>query len=429
MANLKTIQIIKNYKSPKGYYNGPAIKLGAGVLAYEAYTAASEAGYRVLGGTCSTVGLVGGYTQGGGHSLLSSLYGLSADNVLEWEVVTPKGQHIVATPHNGHRDLYYALSGGGGGTYGVVLSMTTRLHPDGPVGSATLAFSAREGDGDGGLDAFWDAVSAWHAYSPKLVDAGLAVFYHIVNGRFQTLSVAAPGLNETQVHALFQPFVDQLTTNHTGVSVSGFATRPADPGFLAHFNRDLGPLPFGWMAPSQLTGSRMIPRSLVRDPAANAKISDAMRLATASGHFYFGCGLLNASRFPHKGYENAVNPAWRGALSHCLVVGPWDFGASTDSGKRGIMMDRLDELTNYITPALEVATPGSGTYLNEANFLQRDWQRQFYGGGKGHYYAKLLGIKRRYDPQGLLYAVTAVGSEGWFADEQGRLCPKKKYER
>jgi hypothetical protein len=118
---LNSTEVIQNYTSPA--YSGPAIRLGAGVQAYQAYEAAYAAGYRVTGGTCPTVGLAGGYTQGGGHGALSSSYGLGADNVLEWEVVTPKGELIVTSPQN-HSDLHWALSGGGGGTFGVVVSMT-----------------------------------------------------------------------------------------------------------------------------------------------------------------------------------------------------------------------------------------------------------------------------------------------------------------
>lgn len=41
----------------------------------------------MVGGTCPPVGLAGGYTQGRGHSMLSTAYGLGADQVLEWEAV------------------------------------------------------------------------------------------------------------------------------------------------------------------------------------------------------------------------------------------------------------------------------------------------------------------------------------------------------
>ena len=63
--NLKTIDFL-DYNSST--YSGKAIKMGAGVQAFEAYEAASAHGLKIVGGECITVGLAGGYTQGGGHS-------------------------------------------------------------------------------------------------------------------------------------------------------------------------------------------------------------------------------------------------------------------------------------------------------------------------------------------------------------------------
>lgn len=87
--------------------------------AIEAYAFASAHNLAIVGGECPTVGLAGGYTQGGGHSSPSSKYGLAADRTLEWEVIDGRGNFLTATPtHNA--DLYWALSRSGGGTYGVV---------------------------------------------------------------------------------------------------------------------------------------------------------------------------------------------------------------------------------------------------------------------------------------------------------------------
>ncbi|KAF5873341.1 putative fad binding domain protein [Botrytis fragariae] len=109
---------IVDYRS--SYYNGKAIKVGAGVSVMEAMTAANSQGLVVVGGNDGTVGFAGGYTQGGGHGQLVSKYGLAADQVLEWEVVTGNGDFLIASPTE-NKDLYWALSGGGGGSYGVVL--------------------------------------------------------------------------------------------------------------------------------------------------------------------------------------------------------------------------------------------------------------------------------------------------------------------
>lgn len=65
MHKLKDITF-SNYTAEA--YVGPAVKLGAGVQAFEAYAAGQKAGLDVVGGECPTVGIVGGYTQGGGHS-------------------------------------------------------------------------------------------------------------------------------------------------------------------------------------------------------------------------------------------------------------------------------------------------------------------------------------------------------------------------
>ncbi|PQE23176.1 FAD binding domain-containing protein [Rutstroemia sp. NJR-2017a BVV2] len=127
---------ILDYKSPA--YTGKAMKIGAGVQASEAQATANAEGCVVVEGDGPTVGIAGGYTQGGGTSPLASKFGLAADQVLEWEVVTGTGELLTATPSQ-HSDLYWALSGGGGGTYGVVLSMTVKLHRNMPTAGATLS--------------------------------------------------------------------------------------------------------------------------------------------------------------------------------------------------------------------------------------------------------------------------------------------------
>ncbi|KAM7210500.1 hypothetical protein V8F06_014113 [Rhypophila decipiens] len=113
---------IINYKS--NYYTGKALKMGAGVSAGEAQALANSEGLLVVDGDCPTVGIAGGYLQGGESSPLASRFGLGVDSVLEWEVVTADGKLVTATPTNQYSDLYWALSGGGGGTFGAVLSVT-----------------------------------------------------------------------------------------------------------------------------------------------------------------------------------------------------------------------------------------------------------------------------------------------------------------
>lgn len=86
---------------------------------------------------------------------MTGLYGFAADKVLEWEVITADGDHVMATPTQ-NASLYLALSGGGGGTYVVVLSMTNRIFPDEKTAAAILSFHAAA---EGGVEAYWNSLS------------------------------------------------------------------------------------------------------------------------------------------------------------------------------------------------------------------------------------------------------------------------------
>lgn len=67
-------------------YTGPSVTVGAGVMGNELLEAVNKQGMTVVSGECATVGLAGGFTQGGGHSVLSTAFGLGADQALSYEV-------------------------------------------------------------------------------------------------------------------------------------------------------------------------------------------------------------------------------------------------------------------------------------------------------------------------------------------------------
>lgn len=98
----------------------------AGVQWGAVLAAAQEHGLAPLLGSSPTVGAIG-YTLGGGLGWLGRKYGLSIDNVLQFEVVTADGQRrIVSTDENS--ELFWGLRGSGG-SLGIVTSMIIRLFP------------------------------------------------------------------------------------------------------------------------------------------------------------------------------------------------------------------------------------------------------------------------------------------------------------
>jgi FAD/FMN-containing dehydrogenase len=96
----------------------------AGVKWGKVLAEAQQHGLAPLLGSSPNVGAIG-YTLGGGMGWLARKYGLAADSVLCFELVTPEGRLIYASA-NENSDLYWALRGGGG-NFGVVTGIKIRL--------------------------------------------------------------------------------------------------------------------------------------------------------------------------------------------------------------------------------------------------------------------------------------------------------------
>lgn len=399
--NMKSQEYIPNYSA--SYYEGPAIKLGSGNEGFDAYLGANKTNHRIVGGSCPTVGIAGGYSQGGGHSMLGSLYGMGADNVLEWEVVTADGQHLVATPEQ-NSDLYWAMSGGGGGTYAVAISMTSRLHPGGIVGGAALTFN----DTKVGNDVFWEAMSEWHRLLPQFIDAGNTALYVFTNTSFQSWGITMPNATLAEVDVRMKPFVDALTA----LGVEPVYIPHEAPTYYDHFDYYLGPLPYGATGYAPFYASRILPRAMVEDESQLPQMMGGLKAASQYEAFDpIACLAVNVANKTHP--DNAVNPAWRTSVGVCMSPGLWDPAAS-----QAEMLERNDFCANNLTQTYVDAMPDSGSYLNEANYKQEDWQQAFWGEN----YPRLLSIKEEYDPEHLFWAHVTVGSEYWYEDDEQRLC-------
>src|SRR5690606_36056636 len=103
----------------------PAVSLGSGAMWIDAYDAVTtRAGRYVQGGGCTTVG-VAGLVQSGGFGNFSKRFGTAAAGLLEAEIVTADGCVLVANACT-NPDLFWAIKGGGGGSFGVVTRLTLR---------------------------------------------------------------------------------------------------------------------------------------------------------------------------------------------------------------------------------------------------------------------------------------------------------------
>jgi FAD/FMN-containing dehydrogenase len=89
--------------------DGVAVTAGGGTQMLEVYRETAAINHTVVGGGGRTVAL-GGFLTGAGHSILSPHYGLATDQILEMEVVTPKGE-ILTLNECQNTDLLWAMRG------------------------------------------------------------------------------------------------------------------------------------------------------------------------------------------------------------------------------------------------------------------------------------------------------------------------------
>ncbi|ORY64944.1 uncharacterized protein BCR38DRAFT_484417 [Pseudomassariella vexata] len=416
---LQDIQYLGPSYSKDGH-KGPAFKVGAGVEVMQMYEAADALNLVVVGGIGRTVGLGGGYIAGGGHSPLMSTYGLGADQVLSMEVVLPNGR-FVSVDEKSYPDLFFALRGGGGGTYGIVTSLVIRAYPKTPVTTLTYTF----GTGPNITNStFWQGMDVIWSSFPRLADTELYAYWSIgcaSGGSECSFSMGpqwANNMSTSQLKAQYEPVFAQLAdldiavSNVTYIEYDGLKnafdhTLPANTesvgGFTFH------------------TASRLFPRANWEDPAKLKKQSAAIHDAIMQTGYMIGYNFKSGTN-PAVNQKNAVNPAWRNTLCHGMFGAAWNLDSTPTE-----IAAANKRLVEIVQPLRDVS-PGAGAYMNEADINEPDWQQSFYGS----FYDRLYGLKQRYDPWGLLYADTAVGSEDWYITDQidyfptqnGRLCRK-----
>ncbi|PVH96951.1 hypothetical protein DM02DRAFT_598423 [Periconia macrospinosa] len=410
---LKDIQIIDNYVDDSGY-KGPAVKAGAGVQAFELYKAVNDKGLVVVAGEGQTVGVMGGYIQGGGHSPLSSIYGMAADHVLGFEVVTATGEFVTANSTS-NTDLFWALRGGGGATYGVVTSVTVKAYKDFRVSAASWTLNSTKL----GTARFWAATQAFLDGANTYADSGVYTYFTIAPGptgkeyTFSMKPLFAPNKTVTELNTVLTPYFKQLTGYNIPFSPKITEYKSFYQGWQAEFGPEMG------SNVQTAVGSRLFPRSNFADEKSRNTTFNAIRATVESGQPVIAFNV--APTLARGGNpDNAVNPAWRNAVIHAIMSRSWD----TKSSVAEILAVRKTFTTSAMQKWRDITT-GSGSYLNEADRMEPNWQQSFFGDK----YTRLLEIKKDRDPKNVFWAVNSVGSEGWavqsvdgLPNENGKLC-------
>jgi FAD/FMN-containing dehydrogenase len=377
------------------------------------------------GGGCTSVGAAGGFTQGGGFGSFSKRYGTAAGSVVEIEVVTADGQVVVASEAR-HPDLFWALRGGGGGTFGIVSRMTVATHaPPRTLGAAFGSVSA-------GNDAdFRLLIRHLVDFFPQLANEHFGEQILLYSDRRVEFAVTVLDLDDDDAHAAWAPFLDWVTAQPEQFSCNvDVATAPFAgfwdpdhwddlfPEFICRDRRDGSSPRLFWWSTNQgevsqfieTYRSRWLPAELfVETPE---RMTDALIAASERWplSIHLNKGLSGESPDARRrDRATSINPAVFNAVGLVIMASTQQYafpgvpGREPDLTGAGARAARLDAGMQ----AIRSVTPNSGSYHNEADYFEPDWQRSFWGTN----YERLLEVKHRYDPTNFFRVHHGVGSE------------------
>ncbi|KAF4333509.1 isoamyl alcohol oxidase [Fusarium beomiforme] len=383
------------------------------------YPEAQKQGKIILGGLNVGPSSTGGWTQGGGHGPATRYFGMGADQVLSARILLSFGRTVVANACE-NKDLFYSIRGGGGGTYGVVTEITVKTYPTEIVSTIDLTVGSI---GEVTVPKFLDAVATVYSLLPKLSKAGFAGYgnwvarspiplgagnYTNVYGQSFTLL----GATQQQTIKLFEPFRKEIAMyneSEAGVEVTISSTTHRDY-WTYYFSRPDNDIPVGGVS---ALASRLLDTEALQGKPKNLRQSlDTITKGAPVFHTIVHHGLeaaLNVSADS----TSAVQPGWYKSIM--LDIFEIQMNGTQVKPNAGI----FDYLRKNIVPVYEQLSPETGTYMNEADWGNVNWKKDFFGS----HWNKLSKFKAKYDPNGIFYCPHCVGSEAWI-EEAGTLCQR-----
>ena len=340
---------------------------------FKSIAEAVEDKYHFVSASEWSVSASGGFIQGGGLSYTSRKYGLGVDNVVDFRVVLPSGMLAVADRCT-NPDLFWALRGGGGGTFGVVTHMNYKLHPATPI----VRFRFNLGDYSNNSTIVSEFLKYWVEVGPNLDDRWGGRFTWFGLDLFFAGYQAGANLFVND----FMDWVEQTielpdiisTANHTKFYPSWSAVLP-----------DLAETTGQAYIP-ETSFSRLIPTSFATQAIKSYQLMETLAITRSMGYTNF---LLGGQINEVGDDETSVNPAMR--ESTFLIT-------ANQIGYQKL----LEVLPNNVT----------GVSKNHVNSLEPNWRESIWAGQ----YDELLRIKELVDPLNTLNCYQSVGYRGVEVD-------------
>ncbi|KAF2670932.1 hypothetical protein BT63DRAFT_204108 [Microthyrium microscopicum] len=466
--NTAPAQIVDSYNKitplpGKGAY----VRVTAGMYNEKLYSQAHEMGLMTLGAQHGGVSTLGGWMQAGGHNPFAHKQGMMVDNVLEIEVVTTDGKFQKVSECN-NPELYWALRGGGGGTFGVVTGATIRAFPTFPVTVARFFVNATE-PYDYKL---MKAVGHFLQKGAHLRDTyGLQGYFYVYPNAFHSvlhmpdefakLDNAKKAVAEIQGEMekiaggkhIEPNFYEHKSYKAWYVAEMGDeAMEESGEKFHSWYDGAWGDAPSAedvMMNPMLVIPYRLQEAKLPKqankmkrdvDIEAAAQAATSVLRTQPQGRTYLDSRLLSDKQVNSVSIDDlakAVNATFPRTVANHFRGFLYGGGAQAKPAKdaMGLLPDWRDMTFHFIINALPGSSrhdynirafdkifPDAGAYVNEASPGEPQWKKKFWGS----HYEKLESIKKKVDPNNVLWCSPCVGADLLSYDDE-RLCKNKAY--
>jgi len=301
--------------------------------------------------------------------------------VVQFRLVTPDGVYRTANAYI-NTDLFWALRGGGGSTFGVVLETTFTVESQMKLQVAYVSFSQTSTNTKDFFRLVVDNSLQW-------AQEGWGGHVH-TNGFINV----TPLLTLDKAKESLKPISDFVLSQGGSVVIEEL------PSWYAFFQKYVL---FAETAVGVelILGTRLVPTSLFQTSEGRDQLYNTLISVLPSSSP--GMLLTTPSSYNYTEGTTSVTPAWRKSLWHLgMSSGLWQFNSTVDF-KRA----QFERVSNA-TQTMRNITPGSGAYFNEGDVYEPNHEESFWGTN----YPRLLSLKNTYDPLGLLDCWQCVGWKG-----------------
>jgi FAD/FMN-containing dehydrogenase len=313
-------------------------------------------------------------------------------------------------------ELFYALRGGGGGTFGVVTRLTLKTHPlPSTIGVVVFEIQAKDETSWRELTRRIIAFYADHLFNPTWGEQ-----IRFSPGRRLSVTMLCHGLSQDNIVRTWAPFVDWARSRTDAYTFKGdplFLALPARafwdpttllklPGVVMQDDRPGAPAEnIYWASNRGEAGqvlhayqSAWLPNALLT-PDRRSRLADAFAEAgniwSITLHTNKGLGGGSAEAIAST-RETATNPEVLDSFALVICAGEEEPAWPGIPGHEPKVAEgRRDaaEVTRAMAQIYKLV-PNAGAYMSECDYFLRDWKRGHWGAN----YPRLAEVKRRYDP-------------------------------